>query len=79
MYSLDVLFLVSQIRHRDLIQEAERERLFKLGLNNQPDNHGLGLKIIEWIQAQFPKNGNREERPHEQHRTSNPCCTETVS
>lgn len=79
MDPVETLFVISQMRHRELIKEAERERLFKLALNNQPDNQSLGLKIIEWLRAQFPENGHREERPLEQHHTSNPCCTVTVS
>lgn len=79
MYSTDVLFLVSQMRHRELIREAERERLYKLALNNQADRHGSGLKILETIRAQFPGNVARGKSLHEQHRISNSCCTVTES
>jgi len=75
MFPMDIMFLANQMRHRELIQEAERERLFKSALKKRQGNRGSGLNIIERTWTGLPKYWNSAESTHEQLHLSDPCCT----
>ncbi len=50
------IFMIARARHKELLQEAERERLFRTAGFRQPANIGrlwqvagqLGARIIKW-------------------------------
>jgi hypothetical protein len=46
-------FLVRQEQYKDLLQEAERERLIRVAGFRQLGNQGLHRKVATWIGAQM--------------------------
>lgn len=75
----EILYLLSQLRYREFRELAENKRLIKSACKNGPGSRSSGAKINEWIRAHLPEKSNREDRPLEQGRISNPCCRETES
>jgi len=75
----EILFLLSQLRYRELHEQAKQKWLIKSELKSRPGYRSFGSKIIAWIRARLPEKSKREEPPLEQYRISNPCCTETES
>lgn len=49
MFPNDKDFRVAQERYKDLLREAERERLIRAAGLRQPRNWGLHRKLLSWI------------------------------
>ena len=73
---LDHLFLIRQEQYKDLLREAERERLIRAAGLRQPGNWRLRRKVAGWIGAQMVRWGWKLQR----HSTASPsCCPQVAS
>jgi hypothetical protein len=74
MDALEMMYLITQLRHRTLLQEAERERLINSSIKTEPGNHGIGLNPIAWLMVRRTKNDKTLDLPIEVRRSNDPCC-----
>ena len=63
MYDIESAFKISQFRHREFLELAERERLIKLARHNQPSNQSLGAKIIDLFKPCPANDANKGKPP----------------
>ena len=75
MYPIEVLYLINQMRHRELIRQAEKEQLSQSVLKNNQRYHAFGTKIIKWIRERLTEKGKREKNFYDQQILPNPSCT----
>ncbi len=75
MYHPEIFYRIGQLRHRELLRQAERERLAVLAHMKPPGNRTFGSKIVERIRGWLPGKFKREGLRLEQNHISDPCHT----
>ena len=73
MDEIEVLFFINQMRHRELIQQAEQEPLIDLICKNRLGDLSTVWKIIEWSREHQVENFKKEKYPREQGCSSKIC------
>ena len=68
-------FLVRQEYYKELLQEAEQERLIRAAGLRSPVSWRLHRKVAEWIVAQMVSWGRKLQRYGT---ASPPCCTQVA-
>jgi len=76
MDPLEVLWII-QIRLRELIRSAEKERLVQSVVEKQPGYNGCGFKNIRWFWPRQVIHRKSPETPHKGHPISDPYCVVT--
>ena len=74
MDAVEMMCLINQLRHRALLQEAERERLINASIKKETGSRVFGLNLIAWFKARRVKNGNSVDLPIEVRGSTDPCC-----
>jgi hypothetical protein len=75
MYHPEILYRIGQLRHRELLLQAERERLVLFAPKNRPGYRTFGSKFIAWVRGWLPEKFKREGPLFERNHIYGPCCT----
>jgi hypothetical protein len=77
MFTSDPLHLIVQMRQRELLQIAERERLVRAAPKNLSNRRSPGLRIIGWIRGRLAKISTSEQNTCEKKPSTNLSCSVT--
>lgn len=74
MYPTELDFLARQEQYKDLLREAERERLIRATAPQSPGLWGLSQQVANWLGAQMVKWGSK---PHPSSPRAVACCSQS--
>jgi len=77
MDRLEALFLINQMRHRELLQFSEKERLIKKMRREPTQTKNLPRSLSLWIRMDLLEKNQIESKALVEHGTTNPCSNKT--
>ena len=77
MNPIEALFLINQMRHRELLQFAERERMIKKIQREPTRTKNLPRTLSLWIRVNLLEKTSLSQRLFVEHGTTDPCCNMT--
>jgi len=74
MNRIEAMFLINRMRHRKLLQFAEKERLIKKIRREPTQTKNLLRTLSLWIRVNLLEKTSLSQRLFVEHGTTNPCC-----
>jgi len=77
MQQLEMLYLLSQLHFKELFQEAEHEREWRMIRGERVNQQKFCQTVIDWFRSRISPQANRVQNPDVRESISNPFCIAT--
>ncbi len=74
MIRIEAMFLINRMRHRELLQFAEKERMIKKIRKEPTQTKNFPRTLSLWIRVSLLEKTSLSQRLFVKHGTTNPCC-----